>query len=238
VFGPAALVLPNLHDIANPLPNGQFFITLTTPFSYVPAGRNLVVEYRVFGNSGGGTVWNYRLDRAEYYSPVVNGAAGCPHSGSGMPTLTVQPTRPGLSYSAALTTGPGNSPGLLALSLGSTLLPPYPLTAVFAGINPACTGQISPLNIATLSATTGGTGSASWSFLIPNNPAFADFYITGQALFLDFFAPGGIVVSNGAQVLTGARPRSTILTAAGAPTVVTTGALNVNYCPVAFFEHQ
>jgi hypothetical protein len=70
------VVLPNLRDIGAPLPNGQFFITLGTPFTYAPAaGQNLLVEYRIFGNSGGGTQWNYRLDRADYYSIVTNGPA-------------------------------------------------------------------------------------------------------------------------------------------------------------------
>ncbi|HEX5051106.1 MAG TPA: hypothetical protein VFZ65_04995 [Planctomycetota bacterium] len=231
--------LPPLHDVAVPLPNGQFFITLTTPFTYAPAaGQNLIVEYRIFGNSGGGTQWNYRLDRADYYSVVTNGPAGCPHSGGGTPNLTVQPTRPGLSYSASVTSGPGSAPCVLAINLGTQLQPPYPLTAVFAGINPACMGQISPFGLATLGGTTGTTGSASWSFSIPNNPAYADYHITSQGLFLDFFAPGGLVVSRGVDVLTGANPRSTIIRGNGAPTTVTTGSISRNYCPVAFFEHQ
>ncbi len=238
VFGPATVVLPNLHDTANPLVNGMFFITLTTPFTYLPAGQNFVVEYRCFGNSGGGTAWNYRLDRADYYSPVIYGPAGCPHSGGGTPNLTVAPTRPGLTYTNTMSMGPANSVGVLAINLGVPLLPPYSLTAVFAGINPACTGQVSPIGLATLSGTSGATGTASWSFVIPNNNAFADYTISSQVLFLDFFSPGGLVVSNGAQVLTGANPRSSIVRASGAPTTVTVGTKSANYCPVAFFEHQ
>jgi hypothetical protein len=238
VFGPASFVLPNLRDGANPLPNGQLWIPLATPFLYVPNNQNLVVEYRIFGTSGGGASFNYRLDRADYYSTTLNGPAGCPHAGSGTPALTVSPTRPGLSFNANLTQGPGNAPGLLAINLGVGIVPPFPLTGVFGGINPVCTGQLNPVGMATIGASTSASGSDSWSFSIPNNPAFADFLISAQALYLDFFAPGGLVVSNGAQVLTGAAPRTAIIAAGGAPTTVTTGTKSNNYCPVAFFEHQ
>jgi hypothetical protein len=239
VFGPALFVLPNLRDAANPLPNGQIFVNLTTPFVYAPApGQNLVVEYRIFGTSGGGAAFNYRLDRADYYSPVSYGAPGCPHSGSGIPNLTVYPTRPGLSYQCDVASAPANSPTVLALNLGVGLVPGYDLSVVFAGISPTCTGQINPVGFATFGGTTNSSGGAYWAFTIPNNPLFADFTISSQALFLDFFAPGGIVVSNGGQVLTGAAPRTAIVAAQGAPTVLTTGSKSNNYCPVAFFTHQ
>ncbi len=238
VFGPATFVLPNLRDATNPLPGGQFFVNLTTPFVYAPgAGENLVVEYRIFGTSGGGAAFNYRLDRADYYSPVTYGPAGCQHSGNGVPNLTVAPTRPGLSYSCSIASGPANSPAVLAINLGVGLVPAYDLSSIFAGISPTCTGQINPIGLATFGGATNTGGATSWSFAIPNNPAFADFVISSQALFLDFFAPGGLVVSRGGEVLTGSQPRTAIVSAQGAPTVVTTGSKLNNYCPVAFFTH-
>ncbi|MBL8734672.1 MAG: hypothetical protein JNN13_20010 [Planctomycetes bacterium] len=236
VFGPTTFVLPNLRDAANPLPNGRVTIPLTTLFTYSPAaGQNLLVEYRVFGTSGGGAAFNYRLDRADYYSPITYGPAGCPHSGGGTPSLTVQPTRPGLSYSCSMSTGPANSVGVLAINAGMHLAPAYPLAPVFQGINPACLGQMDPTNMVLLSGSSSASGAATWSFTIPNDEAFAKFPISSQALFLDFFAPGGLVVSRGAEVLTGMRPHCSSLTAAGAPTVVTTGSVSQFYCPVAFF---
>lgn len=239
VFGPTSFVLPNLRDSANPLPNGRFFVTLSTPFVYSPAaGQNLVVEYRVFGTSGGGAQFTYRLDRADYYSPSTYGPAGCPHAGGGTPNLTLAPTRPGLNFTCNVATGPANSPAVLALNLGVGIVAPYDLSALFAGINPVCTGQMSPVGLMTFGGATTAAGAESWSFQIPNNPAFADFLISAQGLFLDFFAPGGIVVSNGGHVLTGAQPRTAIVAAQGAPTVVTTGSKSNNYCPVAYFEHQ
>jgi hypothetical protein len=232
------IVLPNLRDTANPLANGQFFINLATPFPYVPAGRNLLIEYRLNGNSGGGGPFNYRIDRADYYSPATYGPAGCPHSGGGTPTITVAPVRPGLNYTCTMTMGPGSSPGILLIQLAQTLVPPYSLAGVIPGIQASCTGQISPVGAVSLAALSSGIGGANWSFLIPNNPAFADLNISSQAVFLDAFAPGGLVTSRGATILTGARPRCTIAAGTGAPASVVTGALNTNYCPVAFFEHQ
>lgn len=238
VFGPAVFVLPNLRDGANPLPNGQFFIPLTTPFQYVPNGQNLVVEYRVFGTTGGGAQFNYRLDRADYYSPRTYGPAGCPHSGGGTPNLTLAATRPGQNFTASVTSAPGNAPSFLAINLGTGLVPPYDLSGIF-GTAPACTGQMNPVGLALLGPSTASSGGAvSWSFLIPNNEVWADYVISAQGIFLDFFSPGQIVVSNGGEVLTGARSRSSIVAAAGVPTTVTTGTKSSYYCPVAFFEHQ
>lgn len=238
VFGPALFVLPDLRDPAAPLPNGQLFVDLTTPFSYVPNGRNLVIEYRVFGTSAGGSQFTYRLDRADYWSPVQTGPAGCQHAAGGPPSLTVQPTRPGLSFSAQVTSAPTNAPTFLAVTPGAALVTPFPLGAVFPGIAPACTGQLDPTQIAVLSGSTSGSGSTGWSFAIPNNPVLGRLPIAAQVVSLDFFSPGQVVVSNGAQVVTGVRPRASIVAANGAPTSVTTGSKSSYYAPVAFFEHQ
>lgn len=237
VFGPALLTLPNLRDTSNPLPDGKVWIDLTTPFSYVPAGRNLVVEYRCFGNSGGGSSFNYRLDRADYYSPVTYGPAGCAHSGGGVPNLTVQPTRPGLNYSCSMTSGPANAPGVLLVQPNLSLLPPVPLDGIL-GLAPSCTAQVWPVDAILLSTVSSGSGSANWNVFLANDPINADIVISSQALFLDFFAPGQLVVSNGGEVLTGARPRTAILSGNGLPTSVTTGSVSQFYCPVAFFAHQ
>jgi hypothetical protein len=238
VFGPALFQLPNLRDAASPLPNGQLSIPLTTPFLYAPAGRNLIVEYRVFGNSGGGTSFNYRLDRADFYSPVNDGAPGCPTSGNLTPVLAASPVRVGASLSLTGTNGPANSFGVIAIDVGGRLTTPFPLATVFGGVAPTCTGQILPTNLATIGAATFTTGSFSASYSIPNNPALDNLWIAHQALLLDVFAPGGLVVSNGVEVQVGIKPRSSIVAAQGLPNVVTSGSLNANYCPVAFFTWQ
>lgn len=237
VFGPALFQLPNLRDAANPLPNGQFFLPLTTPFVYAPAGRNLVVEYRVFGNSGGGTSWNYRLDRADFHSPVLAGPAGCPHSGGPTPTLTATPVRVGATLSLTGASGPANSFALLVVNAGSRLAAPYPLDFVFPGIAAACTGQMAPGNFATLGAGTSTSGGFTFSYAIPNNAALNDLWLSHQTVLLDAFAPGGVAVSNGLEVQVGIKPRSSIVAAQGVPTMAT-GTLNANYAPVAFFTWQ
>jgi hypothetical protein len=238
VFAPATFQLPNLRDAANPLTNGQFFIQLNTPFTYTPANGNLIVEYWIYGNSSGGTSWNYRLDRSDYYSPTLLGPNGCAHSGGGTPHLTFAATRPGLTFSAAVSTGPANSFGLLLLAPNNQLVTPFSLQPLVFGIQPTCMGQVPFAASLQLTGFTGTTGAKSWAFTIPNAPAFADYYWAGQAAFFDFFSPGGVVVSNGAQVLTGAAPRTSILSQVGPPASLTTGTVNRNYNPITFFDHH
>ena len=239
MFPNGNFVLPNLRDASAPLPNGHVWIPLTTPFTYNPApGQNLVVEYQIFGNSGGGTTWNYRLDRADYYSPTMLGPVGCPHSGGQTPQITVGATRPGVSFSCNATRAPGNNFGMLLLTPSQGLVAPYPLTGFLPAISPACTGQVSLAGPSILTGFTSGSGTVGFSFTIPNNPIYADLRIGAQAVFFDVFAPGGAVVSNGAEVLTGALPRTSLIYAAGPPQAITTGAVTRNYCPVALFDHQ
>ena len=238
VFGPALFTLPNLRDPGSPLTDGKFFIDLTTPFAYTPNGRNLLVEYRVFGTAQGGSSFNYRLDRADFYSPVTYGPAGCTHPAGGPPNLTLQPTRPGFNFQANISAAPANAPAFLAINLGNSLATPYPLGIVFAGVAPSCTGQMNPSGIALLGGVTNNGGAANWSFFIPNDNTWGKFTISSQAVFLDFFAPGQVVSSNGGEVLTGIRPRTSIIANNGAPTVLTTGSKSQWYCPVAFFKHQ
>lgn len=238
VFGPASFTLPNLRDPANPLPNGRFFLPLTTPFPYTPANGNLIVEYLIYGNSGSGTSFTYQLDRSDFYSPITYGPAGCPRAGGGVPNLVATGLRPGQTYSTSLSTAPGNSFGFLLIAPGTQLLPPTSLQALVPGINPACTNQVSLVHPTQLSAVTSAAGAASWSFTLPNSGAWADYYFTSQAAFFDFFAPGGVVVSNGCQVLTGVLPRCAVNVALSPPATAVTGTVTRNYNPVTFFEHQ
>jgi len=238
VFGPAIWTPPNLRDPANPLPNGELFITLDTPFSYVPAGRNLVVEYRITGTANGGAAFTYRLDRADFYSPISYGAAGCMHSGGGVPNHVVQPTRPGLSWSGSIQQGPANAPAFLAINVGLPLGTPFPLSTVFGGVSPTCTIQMPLTNTELFGGSTSSNGSANWSFVIPNDNIFADMTMSSQVFFFDFFSPGQIVISNGAEVKTGVRTRCSIVSANGQPASTTTGSKSQWYGPVTLFEHN
>ena len=239
VFGPALLALPALRDPAAPLPNGQFWITLTTPFTYNPGSNNLVVEYRVYGTSGGGAPFAWRLDRADYYSPTALGPDGCAHSGGQIPRLTVDPVRTAGYYSSALTLGPAQSLAVLAMTTGAPLATPYSLQPFLPGIATACRGQISLTNPLALTAVTNSSGGVYYSFFVPNSPAlYNDLYVSSQAVLLDFFAPGGAAVSNGAQVQIGIPPRCTTVYAGGPPSTLMSGAASANYCPVSFFDYQ
>lgn len=237
VFGPALYQLPNLRDASNPLPDGRFFIDLATPFVYSPAAdQNLLVEYRVYGNSAGGSAFTYRLDRADYYSPVSNGPAGCPHSGGSTPTLTLSPVRTGTQLVATIASGPGNSFAALMLAIGSPLVPPFSLQPFVAGIAPACQGQIPVLGAACVTTLTTGTGAATLYINVPNQRVpYNDMIVGSQVAFFDLFAPGGLVVSNGAQVQIGILPQSTVVWGSGPPASVTTGFSSPRYCPVALF---
>ena len=239
VFGPAVLQLPNLRDASNPLPNGRVAIDLVTPFHYQPGSNNLLVEYRIFGNSGGGTSFNYRLDRADFHSPVADGVAGCQHSGAGTPTLALSPVRCGGQFSATVANGPGSSFAVLALTPGLPLVTPFPISTLVPGVSPTCLGQITLAGAQTLTAFTSGSGGATFSFTVPNaRVPFNDMFLGAQAAFFDVFAPGGLAVSNGSQVQIGIQPQSSVLWGAGPPAVVTTGVTNLRYCPVAYFDWQ
>jgi hypothetical protein len=238
VFGPGLFQLPNLRDAANPLPGGAFFIPLATPFVFAPAAdQNLLVEYRVLGTSSGGAAFTYRLDRADFFSPVALGPAGCAHSGGTTPTLAVTPVRIGSSLTVTLANAPANSFAFVAVQLGGQLVAPFALDALIPGIAAACRGQVAPGALTTLSGVTSSAGGLSLSYAIPNSPSLNDLTLPHQAVLFDFFAPGGLVVSNGAQVQVGIRPRTSVVSAQG-PANVATGTLQTNYCPVAFFRYQ
>jgi hypothetical protein len=65
-----------------------------------------------------------------------------------------------------------------------------------------------------------------------------DLTVGGQAAFFDLFAPGGLVVSNGAQVQIGLQPQATVVRGSGPPSAVTTGSQDLRYYPVALFGGQ
>ncbi|MFT4513185.1 MAG: hypothetical protein ACI89X_002619 [Planctomycetota bacterium] len=170
----------------------------------------------VFGPATGGAQLTCRLDRADFHSTVSYGPMGCAHSGGNTQNHTVNPTRPGQSWFGSISGGPINQPGFIAINVGSTFSTPYPLGAVFAGLSPLCTSQMPLTGTMLLSGIT--SGSESWGSSIPNNNVFGDMHISSQAIFLDFFTPGQVVVSNAADVFTGIRPRSSIVATSGRAT--------------------
>ena len=115
---------------------------------------------------------------------------------------------------------------------------PTSLAGLVPGINPACTTQIACQDAVQLATVSSATGTASWSFAIPNDPVWADDYFSSQAAFFDSFSPGGVAVSRAGQVLTGARPRTSIDAESGESAGIATGSVSLDYDAVTFFELQ
>lgn len=233
VFGPALFALPAF--VSTP-PGGQIvWLDLTTPFVWQPSNGNLLIEWRVSANSTGGAAFNYPLDRADFLSPVTSGSSvGCQHSGGQTATLTSQPTRIGGNWNLAINQGPASSAVLLAVQLGGALGAPVSLQPVLPGIQPTCQIFVSGAT-AFFGATTGTTGYFQWVVPIPNNLAFNDLTIASQALFVDFFSPGGFVTSDGDQVQFGVAPAQTMLYSAGSVSAIT-GLLWTNFGLVTLFQ--
>tara|TARA_R110002072_G_scaffold174303_5_gene329519 strand:+ start:15885 stop:16943 length:1059 start_codon:yes stop_codon:yes gene_type:complete len=237
VFGPGLFQMPDLNNVLNPNPDGPYiWVNLTTPFTFDPS-KNLLVEWRVLANSNGGASFPYTLDRAAFVSPITTGPAGCQHSGGQTPSLTSQPTKVGGTWYNNLSQGPGNQPVILFINVGTQLAPQFPLATVFAGVDPSCFAQVSPVALFSLSGTTGNTGYKSFSVPIPDNLAFNNFVISSQAFCFDFFSPGGLVVSNGDQVEIGADPAMSVLWNQGNATAPT-GNVYRNYGVVTLFTHN
>jgi hypothetical protein len=237
VFGPALFTLPDLNNPASPNPDGPLvWLTLTTPFTYDPS-RNLLIEWRILANSNGGAAFSYQLDRATFESPIVTGPLGCQHSGNQIPDLESRDTKIGTNWITDLYQAPASQPVFLLVNVGGSLVTPYPLSPVFAGMPAACQGQLLPTNLAILNGVANSSGYANWQVPIPNNLAFNDLRLSSQALCLDFFAPGGGVVSNGDQIDIGVDPAMTLLYHQGSATNHT-GTLQPNYGVVTLFAYN
>ncbi|HLQ37609.1 MAG TPA: hypothetical protein VK348_07400, partial [Planctomycetota bacterium] len=81
-------------------------------------------------------------------------------------------------------------------------------------------------------------GSHSWSISVPNNRIpWHQATMETQAAILDFFAPGGVVVSNGDQVKFGIDPANTVIYAQGSSTA-TTGSVQRHFGLVTLFQYN
>lgn len=236
-FGPAIYALPDLNNPLNPNPDGQYvWLTLTTPVTWNPA-HNLLVEWRVHFNSNGGAGFQYELDVPSFVSPIVTGPQGCLHSGGQRPVLTSDPVRVGGLWTENLYTAPANQLAVLLVALNSTLVSPYPLQPIVPGIAAACQGQVLANGALTLVGVTGPSGYGYFQASIPDLRGFNDTILATQAVCFDFFAPGGIVVSNGEQVQIGIDPAMSVLWSQGSATA-TTGSVYSHWGPVTLFAHN
>lgn len=234
VFGPALFTLPDLNSGLNPIQ--YVWLTLTTPYTF-DASKNLIVEWRITANNNGGASFSYPLDRANFQSPIVTGPLGCMHSGNQIPHLESRTTKVGGTWYDDLTNAPAGQAVVLFLNLGAPLQSPFSLTPFIPSINPACMGQVSLQNLYTMASTATAQGTRTFSIPIPNNRGFNDLRFTSQAVCFDFFAPGGVVVSNGDQMQIGIDPAMTVLWNSGSATA-TTGSAYRNYGIVTLFDHN
>lgn len=237
VFGPALFTLPDLNNPANPNPGGAVvWLNLTTPFT-PSTSRNLLIEWRVLANNNGGAAFPYELDVPAFVSPVIQGITGCPHSGNQTATLASQPVRVGGIWYDYLQAAPASQLAFLLVNVNTPLTTPFPLSAFVPGIAPTCQGQVAPGNLFALGTVTDGSGGALFWTSIPNDRLFNDTILATQALCFDFFAPGGIVVSNAEQVQIGIDPAASALWSQGNANA-TTGGIYYHWVPVTVFGHN
>jgi len=232
VFGPALYTLPSLTSSTT---GNIVWLQLTTPFT-PPVGHNLLVEFVVIANNNAGAAFSYYLDAANFVSNITSGSPGCPHSGNQTPHLLSRATEVGGPWYCDLSQAPANQLVVWFINFGQ-MVPQYPLSPFIPGIAPTCMGQVALTNLATVTATTSANGSHLFSANVPNSRFYNDLIITSQVACLDFFAPGGVAVSNAYQMQIGIEPAMSVLYSQGSSTA-TTGSVSRNYGVITLFDYQ
>lgn len=236
VFGPAMFTLPDLNNVLNPNPSGQYvWLDLTTPYTF-DANVNLLVEWRVAANSNGGASFTYALDGAAFVSPITSGPPGCQHSGGQIPVLASLPTKVGGTWANTLSAAPANQLAFLLVNVGTPLLSPFSLAPF--GVQAACTGQVTPSGLFSLSAVSSPYGSNYWYVPVPNDRTLNDLILSSQVFCLDFFSPGAFVVSNGEQVQIGIDPAMSLLVAQGSSAAAMPTSVYGHYGIVTLFDYN
>lgn len=236
VFPNGLYSLPNLQSSTT---GQQIMLPLTTPYTY--NGGNLVIEWRIAANNNGNLGFTYYTDVATYVSTDTHGPQACQNSGGTRAVLSSSPTYIGGTWSLNISGAPASAIGFLLVQMNSPLVTPFSLQTLVPGISPTCLGQ---LNLAAFTVVAGfptdGGGNHYWSITVPNNRIpWYQATIETQAAILDFFAPGGIVVSSGDQVQFGIQPANTIIFASGpGSTTATTGSVYRNYGLVTLFQYN
>jgi hypothetical protein len=232
VFGPALFTLPSLTSSTT---GNIVWLQLTTPFT-PPAGHNLLVEFVVIANNNAGAQFTYYLDAANFVSVVTSGSPGCPHSGNQTPHLQSRPTEVGGPWYCDLSQAPANQLVVWFIHFGA-MVPQYPLSPFIGGIAPTCQGQLSLTNLATVTATASANGSHTFSANVPNSRFYNDLILSSQVACLDFFAPGGVAVSNADQMQIGIEPAMSVIFSQGSSTALT-GSVYRNYGVITLFDYQ
>jgi len=151
--------------------------------------------------------------------------------------LTSRPTSVGGAWFVDLQNAPASQLAVLVINTGSPLASPFSLQPFVPGIAPSCLGQVMPGNALTLVDVTQSWGAATFYIPIPNQRLYNDLIVSSQAACFDFFAPGGIVVSNGDQIEFGIDPAMGVLWSQGSPTA-TSGSYYPHFGLVTLFAHN
>lgn len=216
--------LPNLGQ-----GNEVVWVPLDTPFPF-DASENLAVDYRVHANANSNQSFTYRLDRGRAITEVSSFGQGCQASGGQSPQLTSNGTAIGETWRPRLSRGPANASAYLNIGV-SRLAAPIGIPGA-----PGCDALVAPN--ATLSGTTSGSGTESWSVSVPNDVDLWEATVYSQAIAIDFFAnPAGLVVSDGDAMTIGLDPRMSIIRANGSATA-TRGSVTRNFGQVSLFRHN
>lgn len=227
--GAAVVVLPRAQIVfpdqpANPTDPADFLLTIPWPitFDWVPAaGRNLLIEVAVFGNSNGGSTWGYPLDAtwggtARLYGAGPTAVTGTLESNYGLVigiralTHTAVPTlystsTPQINDTFRVRIGQARASSSAVLFLGFSNVSwsgvPLPLDLAWLGA-PSCAVLTSVDNVQTVRLD--ATGAGSHSYALPNSIYLLGLRFYNQALVAD---PGvnlfGFVATNGGAGLVG-----------------------------------
>jgi hypothetical protein len=237
VFGPALYTLPGLITTPG---NAVIMLPLTTPYVY-NSSQNLLVEYRITANNNGNAAWSYYLDAGSFVSPTAQGAQGCVNSGGQRATLTTGSGGAALGgyWYLYLNGAPASSIGFIFLTFRPLVATPYSLASFVPGIDATCQGELDVAHtIIPTTITTNTSGGYYWGIQVPLTPRVGlnNLILTTQAAVFDFFAPGGLVVSNGDQVQLGIQPAETTIISTGSATA-TSGSVYRNYGVITFFQY-
>lgn len=224
------LTLPALTTAALPSPF-HLQLALTTPFAYDPALGALVVEITVFGQPPGayGLDATYVCDSPE----VAFGPIACPQPGANALRVDSATTQViwGRPWVARVTEALPGALTVLVLGTDETTWGGWVLPADL-GVAGAPGCYLSTDMAATFLQPALGDGSATYAFVIPNNPAIVGLWLRYQAGALNANAnAAGFVTSQAKKaVVCGWEPVGRVW-AAGLAAV--TGTREIGVAPVA-----
>lgn len=233
VFTKKIFDLPALTAPMSPPSKTPVLVPLDTPFQYDSA-KNLVIDWKLFGNSNGNNPWSYWMDQGNFFSATSRYGTACNTSANKTPEASAYPAELGGYAGFSLKDMIANTPMSLIINLQAQV-PPLPLD--FLGAT-GCSLHVDPTNAIVLNVRSTSSGSHSLQFVLP---AWRQFYgqsLNGQYVALDAFANNaGIVTTNAAAATLGIKAQVCYVAATG-DAEATTGGLQRNAGYVHVLEHN